>query len=229
MFDTNTGANGKRSLSARLSASGTTSPPPKINFGGADRALKDALGLEKSGGDISIKGASSRGNVVRVTGLVKGTTAADVEAIFKRCGHIISSSLETPTGPQSDPSVRLTYKNSADAQAAIKKFDGQQADGKTLRVTVLGGVNATLGGRLGLSVVDGSVDVLMDSSDSAGGSKMRSDSILASDPRAQVLIAPPGTDPKEYAPQSSWRGGRGGGRGRGGRRRGGGGARMDLD
>ena len=67
--------NSDRSLSARL----TNAPPPgapKMNFGVADRALKDALGDK---GGLSIKGASSRGNVVQVAGLAKGTSAADVE------------------------------------------------------------------------------------------------------------------------------------------------------
>jgi hypothetical protein len=71
--------------------------------------------------------------------------------------------------------------------------------------------------------------------------KMRSDSIIASDPRASVLVAPPGTDPKLYTQQShsnsrpdgqKWhRGGRGRGRGGRGRRGGGGerGAGMDID
>lgn len=47
-----------------------------MNFGVADKALRDAVG-DKAG--LSIKGASSRGNVVQVAGLAKGTTAADVE------------------------------------------------------------------------------------------------------------------------------------------------------
>lgn len=53
---------------------------------------------------------------------------------------------------------------------------------------------------------------------------MRSDSILKEDPRAHVLVAPPGTDPAEYTQRPSGRGGRRGnrgGRGRGGRRGGG--------
>lgn len=72
--------------------------------------------------------------------------------------------------------------------------------------------------------------------------KMRSDSLLRADPRAQVLVAPPGANPSDYVQGPSGRhhgggggGGRrgGGGRGRGGRRgggkRGGGGGRMDTD
>lgn len=65
--------NADRSLGARLTNGSNNAP--KMNFAGADRALRDALG-EK---EISIKGASSRGNVVQVSGLAPGTSAADVE------------------------------------------------------------------------------------------------------------------------------------------------------
>jgi len=66
---------------------------------------------------------------------------------------------------------------------------------------------------------------------------MRSDSLLKADPRAHILVAPPGVDPADYlpapAPTSRGNGRRSGpGRGRGGRRggkRGGIAARMDLD
>ncbi|KAI0766993.1 hypothetical protein C8Q74DRAFT_1277374 [Fomes fomentarius] len=214
-----------RSLSARL----TNAPvaPPKMNFGVADKALRDAVG-DKAG--LSIKGASSRGNVVQVAGLAKGTTAADVEAIFKRCGPITSAVLHSNSP---DPTVRLTYKHEKDAQAAVAKFNAQPADGRTLEVKIVGGVNATLSGRIGAALVEGSVDVLM-GDDPNSGSKLRSDSLLSSDPRAHVLVAPPGADPKEYTPrpQAPARGrGRGGGRGRGRRRGGGGngGVKMDVD
>ncbi|KAI0753049.1 hypothetical protein C8Q80DRAFT_1097140 [Daedaleopsis nitida] len=213
-----------RSLSARL----TNAPAnaPKLNFGIADKALRDAIG-EKGG--LSIKGASSRGNVVQVAGLARGTTAADVEAIFKRCGPITSSILHSSSP---EPVVRLTYKHEKDAQAAVAKFNGQPADGRTLQVKVVGGVNATLSGRIGAALVEGSVDVLM-SDESTSGSKLRSDELLATDSRAHVLVAPPGADPKDYMPAPS----RGRGRGRGGRargrRRGAAGAanssRMDVD
>ncbi|KAI0714059.1 hypothetical protein C8T65DRAFT_158576 [Cerioporus squamosus] len=214
--------NADRSLSARL----TNAPvgAPKMNFGIADKALRDAVG-EKGG--LSIKGASSRGNVVQVGGLAKGTTAADVEAIFKRCGAITTAVLHTASP---DPIVRLTYKHEKDAQAAVAKFHGQPADGRTLDVKIVGGVNATLSGRIGAALVEGSVDVLM-GDEAGGGSKLRSDELLATDSRAHVLVAPPGTDPKEYTQAPARGGGRGRGRGRGRRRGGarGGGAKMDVD
>ena len=60
------------SLGARLGGKATV---PKINVSGAERALREANG-EKG---IAIKGASSRGNVVEVSGLADGTTSEDVE------------------------------------------------------------------------------------------------------------------------------------------------------
>ena len=66
---------GNKSLSARLSNSGA---PPKMNASLAERALREANG--ETG--LAIKGASSRGNVVEVSGLADGTTAEDVEVRF---------------------------------------------------------------------------------------------------------------------------------------------------
>ncbi|KAG0708160.1 hypothetical protein DFH29DRAFT_893303 [Suillus ampliporus] len=222
----------KPSLSSRLTL--TAAQPRKPDSRLAQRALRDATGDSKG---LSIKGASSAplGNVVEVKGLVRGTTAADVEAIFKRCGTIVSS--ETASAKTSENVVvRLTFKQVAQADAAVAKFNGQPADGKILQVSIVGTKAVGLSGRLaGVDVIDDSVDVLMEGGDESA-SKMRSDSIIASDPRASVLVAPPGTDPKHYSQQSNsradaqrWpRGGRG--RGRGGRgRRGGGGAGMDID
>ncbi|KAI0645297.1 hypothetical protein C8Q79DRAFT_911692 [Trametes meyenii] len=205
-----------RSLSARLT--NASAAAPKLNLGMADRALREAVG-EKGG--LSIKGASSRGNVVQVSGLAKGTTAADVEAIFKRCGTITSAILHSASP---EPVVRLTYKNEKDAQAAVAKFHGQPADGRTLEVKIIGGVNATLSGRIGAALVEGSVDVLMSDDAHSNGSKLRSDELLGQDPRAHVLVAPPGANPKDYVQRPA----RGRGRGRGRGRRGGA-ARMDVD
>ncbi|EIW80762.1 hypothetical protein CONPUDRAFT_144703 [Coniophora puteana RWD-64-598 SS2] len=217
-----------RALSTRLSAGGAVPRRPDARL--AERYLQEATGgggasANGSGSSgLSIKGASNLGNVVHVEGLVKGTTPADVEAIFKRCGAILSSSFAPhPAVDKDGIAVRLKFKTAAAAQDAVAKFNGQPADGRTLKVAVVGGASASLGGRLGGLVGDlaesGSVDALMDGDN--GGSKMRSDSILTSDPRASVQVVPPGADPKMYQQQQG--GGRGRGRGRG--RRGGGGRR----
>jgi len=234
------------SLSARLTAHPTA---PKANFTTiAQKALRAATSPSFSSEQLSIKGAStgSQGNVVEVTGLVPGTTAEDVVAIFKRCG-VVSNAKTVPGGDE--VRIRVTFKSPSSASAAVQKFNNQPADGKTLSVRIVGSTSAgtTLGGRLGgsdgLGLVreEGSVDVLMDT-DGDKGSKMRSDSLLHADPRAHVLLAPPGANIADYtnAPTGprngnvgGRRGGAGGKGGRGGRRprRGGNGGdgKMDID
>ena len=82
------GAEPGKSLSDRLDAP-SKDIPPKMNFGGAVKALKEATGLGADK-ELSIRGASTRGNVVEVTGLVKGTTAEDVEVSNGDIGFFLS-------------------------------------------------------------------------------------------------------------------------------------------
>ena len=63
----------KSSLAERLSDRRT---PPRVNFGVLVKELDKARDKDK---DISIRGASARGNLIEVKGLVAGTTADDVE------------------------------------------------------------------------------------------------------------------------------------------------------
>lgn len=112
---------------------------------------------------------------MEVTGLVAGTTAEDVAAIFKRCGDITSSKLMS--GGE-DVRIRLTFKLPTSASGAVQKFNNQPADGKVLSVRIVGSTSAgtTLSGRLGgadgLGLVreEGSVDVLMNSEGDSGSS-----------------------------------------------------------
>jgi len=225
------------SLSARLNITPTA---PKANLNPiAQKAIRDATTSSRSDSSLSIKGAGSQGNVVEVSGLVSGTTAEDVAAIFKRCGQI---SDQKSVSNKTDPKIRITFKTPASATSAVQKFNNQPADGKILSVKVVGtsSTGTSLGGRLGgndgLGLVreEGSVDVLMDAGEETG-SKMRSDSVLKADPRAQVMVAPPGADPADYLPANTnsrgnaRRGGRGGRGGKRGRRGGNGGPRMDTD
>ncbi|SRR6266404_4258580 len=94
--------------------------------------------------------------------------SSTLQAIFKRCGPITQSTVKQTYG-NTDVTVRLTFKQEKDAQEAVRIFDQQVADGRTLRVRVVGGVNASLSGRLSMGLVDGSVDVLMET-DLDGGS-----------------------------------------------------------
>ena len=93
-----------------------------------------------------------------------------VQAIFKRCGPIIDASVISSSGAET-VTVRLKFKSPDDAKAAVKAFDGKPADGQVLKVTVVGTSSTALGGRLGASVINGTVDVLMDEDpDVTGGS-----------------------------------------------------------
>lgn len=137
----------------------------------AKRALREATGPTSGGSKegFSIKGAggTSQGNVVEISGLVAGTTAEDVAAIFKACGAISSSKV---VQGGDDVKVRVTFKAVASATSAVQKFHNQPADGKILAVRVVGNttqgtsLSNRLGGPDGLGLVrqEGSVDMLID-------------------------------------------------------------------
>ncbi|KAG2738979.1 hypothetical protein P692DRAFT_20882158 [Suillus brevipes Sb2] len=152
----------KPSLSSRLTLNAPQPHKPDSRL--AQRVLRDVAGDSKTSGlGLSIKGASAvpLGNVVEVRGLVRGTTAADVEAIFKRCGTIVSSEIVSPKVSE-NIIVRITFKLPAQADAAVNKFNGRPADGKILQVSIVGTKAVGLSGRLvGVDIVDDSVDVLM--------------------------------------------------------------------
>jgi len=153
--------------------------------------------LSAAAQDTGKKGISLRGagtgtkTTVRVENLMEGTTAADVEAIFKAAGPILSS---RQTKTRGTVTIELVYKTSEGATEAVKRYDGQVADGQELRVTVVdkpggtsiagaaNGNSDSLIGRLGITSKKGGD--LLDDDDS--GSGMRSDALL-DDPRAQVI------------------------------------------
>ena len=154
--------------------------------------------------------------------------------------------MQSPGPTDGSVVVRLVFKEEIDALSAVRKFNGETADGRTLIVRSVGGQPVNLAARLDVGPAkDGSVDALITPSSTSyvikdcsriplnlDRRKLRSDDIMAQDSRAQVLVSPPGTNPKDYIQQPT-RGGRGRGRGRGRPRRGGHGgdlaSRMDVD
>ena len=156
--------------------------------------------------------------------------------------------MQSPGPTDGSVVVRLVFKEEKDALSAVRKFNGETADGRTLVVKSVGGQPVNLAARLDLGPAqDGSVDALLTPSSTSyvakvshkfcranwDSRKLRSDDIIAQDSRAQVLLAPPGTNPKDYVQQPT-RGGRNGrGRGRGRPKRGGQGgslaSRMEID
>jgi hypothetical protein len=69
-------------------------------------------------------------------------------------------------GSREGVTVRLTFKSEKDALDAVRKFDKQVADGRELSVSVVGGSNTSLSGRMGVGILSdsGSVDALLPSS-----------------------------------------------------------------
>jgi hypothetical protein len=60
--------------------------------------------------------------------------------------------------------VRLVFKEEADALSAVRKFNGETADGRTLIVRSVGGQPVNLAARLDVGPAkDGSVDALITS------------------------------------------------------------------
>jgi len=192
-------------LGARLAV------PEKAGLAGSvdtPLSLKKALAAVNgtTGKPFSIRGAS--GVTVEVRELVKGTTAADVEAIFKRCGKVLSAKLISPKGSRSDTeTVQVKFETQDQAAKAIAMFHGQAADGRVLQVEMVNDGIALKGASGGIV----SVDALLDD-DSFGGSKMRSDAIMATDARAQVLTDPIGTRGQPRDGRARRQGGRGRGR-----------------
>ncbi|KZT39283.1 hypothetical protein SISSUDRAFT_1045738 [Sistotremastrum suecicum HHB10207 ss-3] len=180
-------------------------------------------GLSSKEESFNIRGAS--GVTVEVRELVQGTTAADVEAIFKRCGTVISSKLIPPPSGSQTETVHVKFQTQAAAEDAVSKFDNQPADGRLLKVSIISNPTISLKGAGAGNGGIVSVDALLGDSDEPRGSKMRSDAILATDARAQVITDPLAAATKAQAQRvAEQRGGRDGnwkeGRGRRGRGRG---------
>ncbi|KAG8988077.1 hypothetical protein FRB90_002971 [Tulasnella sp. 427] len=176
-----------------------------------------------SGGSLSIKGASApQSTILEIKELVAGTSADDVKAIFSQCG-IIRDAWTLPSGNSETTVIRVKFAERDGMLKAIKQFNGQVADGRTLSVKEVGPARQK-----------DLIDEGMEEDNEASGSKgrMYSDGI----PGGKIVSEPPKIEKLEKIDlvNDKWSrgGGRGGSRGRGGRGRGGrgrGGNNMQLD
>lgn len=113
-----------------------------------------------SGGSLSIKGASApQSTILEIKELVAGTTADDVkvslqvysfhwnvkpliyarpQAIFAQCGTI-RDAWTLPSSNAETTIIRVKFSEREGMLKAIKQFDGQVADGRTLSVKEVGG------------------------------------------------------------------------------------------
>jgi len=131
---------------------------------------------------FSVKGAS--GATVEVRNLVPGTTADDVAAIFGDNGTILSA-VEV-AGKANSVAVQVKFSSLSEANNAVKKFHGQEADGRLLEVVTLDNTLLKKAIASGVATPRETFDLLPEPS--SGG--MRSDALMT-DPRAQVQTTPP--------------------------------------
>lgn len=74
----------------------------------------------------------------------------------------MKSYVQSPGPPDGSVVVRLVFKEEKDALSAVRKFNGETADGRTLIVKSVGGQPVNLAARLDTGPsTDGSVDALL--------------------------------------------------------------------
>ncbi|EFW13822.1 RNA binding protein [Coccidioides posadasii str. Silveira] len=80
---------------------------------------------------------SSSGAKLRVNNLHYDITEEDLRGLFTGIGPILSLSLVYDRAGRSEGVAFVTYKRLVDAQTAIREFDGANAKGQPIRVTLL--------------------------------------------------------------------------------------------
>ena len=77
----------------------------------------------------------------------------------------MKSYVQSPGPADGSVAVRLVFKEERDALSAVRKFNGETADGRTLVVRSVGGQPVNLAARLDVGPAkDGTVDALITSS-----------------------------------------------------------------
>ncbi|GHJ87893.1 hypothetical protein NliqN6_4295 [Naganishia liquefaciens] len=164
---------------------------------------------------FGIKGAANPQMKVLIEGLVQGTTAVDVEFAFKQHVDIIAAAL-APSTSSTTVSAELTVENREVAQQMVQKFNGIIADGNPLKVSIVepppvlslkDRMRSKPGNAMDVDDVPAKADLLA----SGPASKMYSDEILQSDPRASIITV----EARQNQGRGNGRNARGNGRARG--------------
>ncbi|KAF3480084.1 RNA binding domain-containing protein [Arthroderma uncinatum] len=79
----------------------------------------------------------SRGSKVRVNNIHYDLTQEDLEELFTRIGPVNSVSLLYDRAGRSEGIAFVTYKRLSDAQTAIQEFDGANAKGQPIRLSLV--------------------------------------------------------------------------------------------
>ncbi|CAH0049440.1 unnamed protein product, partial [Clonostachys solani] len=81
--------------------------------------------------------AEAPGSKLRVENVHYDLTQDDLEELFKRIGPVTKLQLRYDRAGRSDGVAFVTYETKADAEQAIREFDGANANGQPIRLTLL--------------------------------------------------------------------------------------------
>ncbi|CAG9971691.1 unnamed protein product [Clonostachys byssicola] len=81
--------------------------------------------------------AEAPGSKLRVENIHYDLTQDDLEELFKRIGPVTKLQLRYDRAGRSDGVAFVTYETKADAEQAIREFDGANANGQPIRLTLL--------------------------------------------------------------------------------------------
>ncbi|KAK4165697.1 hypothetical protein QBC43DRAFT_314980 [Cladorrhinum sp. PSN259] len=79
----------------------------------------------------------SRGTKIRVDNIHYELTQEELEGLFERIGPLIKLDMKYDRAGRSEGTAFVTYESSRDAMQAIKEYDGANAAGQPIRLTLL--------------------------------------------------------------------------------------------
>ncbi|ELQ44736.1 hypothetical protein OOU_Y34scaffold00058g9 [Pyricularia oryzae Y34] len=87
--------------------------------------------------DLDKEQGSSRGTKIRVENIHYELTEEDLQGLFSRIGPIISLELLYDRSGRSEGVAYVTYESHKDATLAVKDFDGANAAGQPIRLSII--------------------------------------------------------------------------------------------
>ncbi|KAK5695715.1 hypothetical protein LTR17_024439 [Elasticomyces elasticus] len=100
----------------------------------------------------------STGTKLRVDNIHYDITEEDIRSLFNRKGPLVSVKLLYDRQDRSEGTAFVTYEDPRDARDALKDYDGQNASGQPIRITLMptapAAISAPTGPKPGLSMFD---------------------------------------------------------------------------